>query len=965
MTTSLRDKHYLFCSVITACLLFMLCQPAIAIDAVSLNSIPDRVDLADYSEFYSGRAGRLELETAADVYGVKGRMVVRSKQDKKKTIWMVFALINPYDRPVERLLSVERYSVVASKFLWPDLDRGRIVSVTPSSGFLPADKSDSVRDIYSLSVDAGQTVTFVVELSSIQHPPVYLWHPDRFEKKLRNSELFNGILLGITVVLAIFLTVIFAVNHSIIFPAAAIIAWSILAYLLVDFGLWHSLFQLGASGNAAYRAASEAAIVASTVAFLFVFLRINLWHGWIRWLFVIWISIQALLVVTALFYPVLISGITRFSYAVVAITGTLIIAYLAARGQARALSIIPMWILLLVWIFGAMVAISGGLSGDIVSIGLLSGLVLIVATITLTATQYAFIASTGSHGAPIRNTQIFSMAISKSGAYVWEWGSRRNEIIVDKKFEERFGLSWGTLNGKAENWLMYLHPFDREKFLLSLGKAESSDGGNIDIDFRMRRSDGCYLWCALEAGTLRKRHSASVHCVGLIRDITDVKNSNERLMHDAVHDSLTGLPNREIFFDRLEAVLSWNEAVAVILLDMDRFKNINGRYGISMGDGMLLAISRKLSRYIGSRDTLARIDGDQFAVILTGYNSEAEIRKLVDDIRTALRVPTKIAGEEVIMTGSTGIAMHDGTQASGRELFREAENAMYAAKRFGSDCVEFFRPEMRRKDDDRVLLESDLRQAIQRNQIDILYQPIMRLARNELAGFEALIRWNHPGRGLILPSEFISIAEDNGMIVELGEHVLNSAVKDLANWNRLLPRADNALFVSVNISSRELLRQDLVNNVRHIFARQSIPKGSLRLEITETMVMENPEQAVEILDWLKTLGAGLSMDDFGAGYSSLGYMHRFPFDTIKIDKSLLEHRGGMDKLPVMLRSIINLVHEMEMEVVAEGVETAEDAKYLRSLGCNYAQGFYFGEPMNDREVVSLLKVLAKSAVNNG
>jgi EAL domain-containing protein (putative c-di-GMP-specific phosphodiesterase class I) len=283
---------------------------------------------------------------------------------------------------------------------------------------------------------------------------------------------------------------------------------------------------------------------------------------------------------------------------------------------------------------------------------------------------------------------------------------------------------------------------------------------------------------------------------------------------------------------------------------------------------------------------------------------------------------------------------------------------MLRAKRGGADRIEIFNPAMRGEDESKLPLESELRKALERQQILVLYQPITRLASNQLAGFEALMRWDHPTRGRLGAEDFIPLAEESGLIVELGSYVLGQALEEASRWHKMLPRDRDPLFVSVNVSSRQLFRQDMVQEIRLMLAREAVPKGTLKLEITESLVMENPERAVEILTWLKTFGASLALDDFGTGYSSLSYLHRFPVDTIKVDRSLVRDSGLNGSTPLILRSVIALSHELGKEVVAEGVETQADASYLRSIGCEYGQGYYYGEPMAAKDVASLLAALA-------
>jgi len=318
----------------------------------------------------------------------------------------------------------------------------------------------------------------------------------------------------------------------------------------------------------------------------------------------------------------------------------------------------------------------------------------------------------------------------------------------------------------------------------------------------------------------------------------------------------------------------------------------------------------------------------------------------------------KISAKEIVLTASIGIVVHDGTQETAQDMLRESEIAMLRAKRSGADRIEIFSPAMRAEDESKLPPESDLRKALGRQQISVLYQPITRLASNQLAGFEALLRWDHPTRGQLGAEDFIPLAEESGMIVELSNYVLSQALEQAASWHRVLPRDRDPLFVSVNVSSRQLFRQDMVQEIRLMLAREAVPKGTLKLEITESLVMENPERAVEILTWLKSFGASLTLDDFGTGYSSLSYLHRFPCDTIKVDRSLVRDSGLNGSTPLILRSVIALAHELGKEVVAEGVETQADAAYLRSIGCEYGQGYYYGEPMPAKDVAGLLAALA-------
>ena len=942
-----------------------------ALEPIELTSEIERIEITKFSEHYKGAGDTLQVETARDADGISNRMAVKAQTPGTDPKWIVFALKNNTDKQIVRVVTTDRYNIVGSRILRPDLDAKRLIHMTPSVGFLPLRVPNDAVDIFSLTIEPGQTVTFVAELSNSRFPRVFLWHPLALSKKLRDMALFNGIMLGIVGILAIFLTAVFVANHKAIFPATAFIAWCVGAYLCVDFGFWHKLFRLDPEMNSLYRAGAEASIASSLVVFLYTFLRLRFWHGWIKLLFGVWILGQFGLIALAVLDPILVSGLARLSLLAIGTFGSLLIGYLAIRGQDRALALVPTWLLFVVWLFGAGVATLGQLSGDIVAPALTSGLVLILVLLGFTVTQFAFRSFEPLAGAPPSQLQLRSLALEGAGAAVWQWNSRRDEISVSPEVEDALGLHEGELTCRVEQWMQYLHPSDRERFRLLMRTLQEKNGGELQLEFRMRGHEGHFLWYELRAHSVTMPHQRSLRCVGLMRDVTDGKRSQERLLGDAVHDSLTGLPNRELFLDRLQIAITRVKdeggvrPPTILFVDIDRFKHVNQSFGMVIGDTMLLTIARRLQRHLGPQDSLARLNGDQFAVLLVTENNPQEIALLAERIRRSLRSPMKIGGKEIILTGSIGIAVYDGTQLSHQDLVNEAELAMYRAKRSGTDRIEIFKPTMRGERDNRLALESDLRRAIERRQIKVLYQPITKLKGEDLTGFEALIRWDHPKHGRLSPDEFIPIAEESDLISELGSYVLNQAVKDAVQWNRILPRPDEPLVVSINISSRELFRQELYQEVRMILTRESLPENSLRLEVTESLVMENPEGAVEILGWLRNAGASLALDDFGTGYSSLSYLHRFPFDTLKVDRSIVHNVSSGKTGPAILRSVVALASELHMGVVAEGVESEEDVSFLRSIGCGHAQGFYFGEPMNQKDVIYLLEALAKDVKIKG
>ncbi|MDJ0512217.1 MAG: EAL domain-containing protein [Methyloceanibacter sp.] len=941
-----------------------LANVASAIEAIAVDPDAPKMEITTKGELYEGRGDRLQIETAPGPDGYIGRMAVQASTPGTDPSWLVFALSNPTDERIVRWLVAPRYTLANSGVFRPELDAPRITAVTPSLGFRPESLKSDRADMFRLTLEPGQTVTYAAELASSKVPQLTLWIPKYYQAKQQDSMLFKGVLLGITGLLAIFLTAIFAANHRAIFPATALVAWAALVYFCVDFGFWNKLFPVGPDRTATYRAAAEAGLAASLALFLYTFLRIGLWHVWIRSVFWVWIAAQFVLIAVAIVDPQTAAGLARASTIVVAGVGTALIAYFAVRGQDRALSLIPSWMLLIVWILGASMIVTGKLSGEVVVSSLIAGLVLILVLLGFTVTQFAF--HTGGSAmslGPPSLVQMKSLAVDGSGTHVFQWHAGRDLVTVGHEVEAELGLEPGALNVPVSEFLKHMHASDRERFRLLMQSLQDKKGGDFQTDFRLRRHDGTYLWYELTAQAAPNENVRLLRCVGLLRDVTNLKRSHERLMHDAVHDSLTGLPNRQLLMDRLDgAITRTAEAQAnrptVLFIDIDRFKNVNKSFGLVIGDSMLLTLGRRLSRHLNPQDTLARLGGDQFAILLISDSDPHHVATLAERVRRALRTPMKISTKEIILTASIGIVVHDGSQANAQEMLRDGELAMLRAKRQGADRIEIFNPSMRTEEENRLPLESELRMALQRQQISVLYQPITRLASNQLAGFEALMRWDHPTRGRLSPQDFIPLAEESGLIVELGSYVLSQALDEAATWHRVLPRDRDPLFVSVNVSSRQLFRQDMVQEIRLLLAREQVARGTLKLEVTESLVMENPERAVEILSWLKTYGASLALDDFGTGYSSLSYLHRFPFDIIKVDKSLVHDSTIDDHTPLILRSVVTLAHELGKEVVAEGVETQADANYLRSIGCEFGQGYYYGEPMSARDVGALLNALA-------
>ncbi len=925
-----------------------------AVEAVNVRTDAGAIDLTDAVQIEHTDGDRIQVSTAPGDDGIIRRIEVRARQSG--TNWAVFALANNGDEQIDRLIVAPHYRMVGSGLIWPDLGQSRIVYITPSSGDPPERQDSADADVYRITLDPGTVITFVAELRTDNLPQLYLWEPDAYKDKLNSLTLYQGIVIGIAGLLALFLTILFVVKGSVMFPAAAALGWAVLIYIGIDFGFWPKVFDMSSSAERIWRASGEAILAATLLVFLFAYLNLNRWHVRYAHITVGWLAFLGALVAVALFSPAIASGIARISLFLVAVLGFALVIYLATHDYDRAVMLIPTWLLLVVWVIGAALTVLGFLTNDIVGPALLGGLVLIVMLIGFTVMQHAF--AGGVTSGMVSVVERRALALTGAGDMIWDWDVSSDKVFTSPETETALGLKHGSLDGPAAKWLDVLHQLDRDRFRATLDSVLEQRRGRVAQDFRMRTADGHYLWFALRARPVVGSDGEVVRLVGTLTDVTEIKTAEERLLHDAVHDNLTGLPNRELFIDRLQAVLGLAKAdtairPTVMVIDLDRFKQVNDSVGMAVGDSILLTLARRLGRLIKPQDSLARLSGDQFGLILLSERDLARITALAETIRKTLRAPITFRDREIFLTASIGLALADSEAQRAEETLKDAELAMYHAKRGGGDRIDVFKAAMRARKTDRLSIESDLRRALERDEIAILYQPIVRLEDRSIAGFEALARWDHPKLGRLSPAEFISIAEETGLIVELGLFVLDRTARQLSTWQRTL-RHREPLFASVNVSSRQLLRHDLIQDLRTVLARAPLTRGSLKLELTESVVMENPEHAAQMLHRIRELGAGLALDDFGTGYSSLSYLQRFPFDTIKIDQSFVRTTAKGTR-PVILRSIITLAHDLGMDVVAEGAETDSDAVELFQLGCEFAQGFVFGEPMSADRARALLE----------
>jgi diguanylate cyclase (GGDEF)-like protein/PAS domain S-box-containing protein len=500
------------------------------------------------------------------------------------------------------------------------------------------------------------------------------------------------------------------------------------------------------------------------------------------------------------------------------------------------------------------------------------------------------------------------------------------------------------------DFLSVTHPDDLPTALSNIGQLLKGKVQASQMEKRYIHKSGHEVWVHWSVSLVRDQYSKSVHLIFQIQDITDRKLAEQQLHHDAFHDALTGLPNRALFMDHLKLAIARSRRAAstrfaVLYLDLDRFKVINDSLGHTIGDQLLVGIADRLKKNLRPGDTVARLGGDEFTVLIEDITDEGESIQVAERVQKELSIPFNLSGREVFTTVSMGIAPSATGYERAEDILRDADTAMYRAKSLGKARYEIFDKAMHARAINLLQMETDMRRALEREEFVLHYQPIVALENFRLRGFEALVRWQHPERGFISPMDFIPVAEETGMIVPLGEWVMREACRQMHAWQMMFP-LEHPLFITVNLSSKQFSQNALISTFAMILQETKVKPQSVKLEITESVVMENIETATEMLRQLRSLGVQLAIDDFGTGYSSLSYLHRFPIDTLKIDRSFVTRMSENNENTEIVRTIVVLAQNLGMDVVAEGVETNEQLVLLQKLGCENGQGYFFSKPVN-------------------
>jgi diguanylate cyclase (GGDEF)-like protein/PAS domain S-box-containing protein len=518
------------------------------------------------------------------------------------------------------------------------------------------------------------------------------------------------------------------------------------------------------------------------------------------------------------------------------------------------------------------------------------------------------------------------------------------------------GYGEDELGDRLEEWLGRVNPQDLPGLNARLLAHLEAQNEHFESEYRIAHKDGSEHWMLSRGLAVRDATGKPVRMVGSQTDITQRKQAEQQLLHDALHDGLTGLPNRASFLDRLALLLARIKRrpqfrFAVLFLDLDRFKLVNDSLGHHVGDQLLVAVARRLESGLQA-DTVARIGGDEFALLLDDIDDVADATHAAERLHDAFITPFKVDGHEIFASCSIGIALSESGYERPDDIVRDADTAMYRAKAAGRGRHELFDKAMHARALTQLKLETDLRRSVAAGEFALVYQPVVSIKDGSVVGVEALARWRHPERGIVMPGEFIATCEDTGLIGSLGRWSLSEALQQMRAWQRL---ARPLAYLNVNLSPRQLTEGDIVADVRAALRASGVESRRLGLEITETALMEGGDEVRQRLFGLKELGVRLLLDDFGTGYSSLSYLHRLPIDVLKIDASFVSQLEKDAQKAELVRTIVLIGRNLDKTVVAEGVETAAQAERLKALECDYGQGYFWSPPVEAAAVPALLQ----------
>jgi diguanylate cyclase (GGDEF)-like protein len=952
-------------SLCAVLLVILFCLGLASARADELVDVPDTVsviDLSIHGTRVAAQRRNLQLEVPGEADGTRAVLELHGEGAGPEFNWTIFTFRNAGEEKRAFVIAVDTQRLAASGIARLQPFGTQLTSVQWLSNTVEHTvQASATSDAFRFELAPAQSITLALEGRAVLNG-ARIYDVPAFAQREASLAFLRGAVLAVAFVLALSILSLYGIRANRVFLVGGFFAFAALLFMALEAGYLDKLTAV--QGQYAFSLQHVRAIVECLLALGLGFLFWGLtnlyrrsWRAELPYIFLL-LALAGLVGFSG-FMPDYATRVARWACAALAIAGFVAALLARRRGGEVMDNALLLWSALLLWVFLCVVAVTGDSQSPVWHSMVLAGLTAVLSILAFVSLRLAF--AQGFLSTPyLQDSSRRSLALTGAQHFLWDWQPQDGILDVGVELARSLGHASEKLRPTAAaRWFAaLLHPADELAYRNCLDLRNQKVGNFVEQELRLRDSVGAYHWFALRARALPGAAGVPARLIGTLTDITRNKQTEDRLINEAIHDPVTGLPSRALFIDRLEQDVAKPLALPrrILLIGIERFKILNEGLGPDLGDQLLLAAGRRIAECLRKEESVARMSGSRFAVMHVDTIDGLDAESLGEKILAKLADPIHVLSQDIFLSACIGISLSSSSTNSALALQQQAETALHEAQGQGPRSIVTYHADITDERADTVALEADLRRAIDRHEIEVQYQPIVDLVTRDVAGLEALARWRHPVRGLLPPSEFIGMAEQAGMIREIGDIVLAEAIRQMGIWQRVLTR-NKPVYVAVNVSADQLSDTGFMDRLNSLIAREGVLPQAVKIEITESVVMRFPERARQLVQRLRHLGIGVACDDFGTGFSNLASLRELAFDTLKMDRSFIMGDGLEGRGSIILQSVIGMAHSLGMAVIAEGIEKHEQAEHLLLLGCQWGQGFALGQPMAARDIHGLLAVL--------
>jgi diguanylate cyclase (GGDEF)-like protein len=948
-------------SVLAALFIVLTAVTAHADGVVNIAANESTIDLAVHGTRVAAQRRNLQLDVPGERDDQRAVLELRGAGPGPSFDWTVYTLRNNGEEKRAFVLAIDAQRMASSGILHLQPYGSQLVSAKwLSQSVEHTPQNSATGDAFRFELGPAQSITVGLE-GRATLSGIHVYDAQAFAQREASLAFLRGAALAVAFVLALSILALYGIRTNRAFLVGGFFGFASLMLMALEAGYF------GSAGMQVLGREISLQQIRAIVESLFA-----LACGFLLW-GVTSLS-QRRLLAELPFIALLLGLLSLVGFAIVnpfyatqiargAILVLVIVGFIASVRAKRAASQVMdnatlFWSSILMWSFLAAIASASESPNAVWHAVILAGLTIVLGVLAFAALRLAF--AQGFLSKPyMTDSARRSLALTGAEHFLWDWQPQENVLDVGIELARSLGNTEKLSPKAAARWFAALvHPSDEMAYRNCLDLRDLKAGDFVEQELRLRDVNGEYHWFALRARALTGSRGIPARLIGTLTDITRNKQTEDKLISESIHDPVTGLPTRALFLDRADRELAKPVPLPhrILMIGIERFKILNEGLGHDLGDQLLLAVGQRISDCLNANESVARLSGSSFAVMQVETIDGRSADVLAELILAVLAKPINVLSQDVYLSACIGVSLSSTIGTTAMELQQQAETALHEAQAQGPRSIVVFHEAIEDARAENVALEADLRRAITRHELEVHYQPIVDLMTREIVGLEALARWRHPVRGLMTPSDFIGMAEQTGMIGEIGEIVLIEAVRQIGIWQRVLTR-NRPFFMAINVSAEQLSDTRFLDRLNTILAREGALPQTIKIEITESAVMRYPERARQLVQRLRTLGVGVACDDFGTGFSNLASLRELAFDTLKMDRSFLTGDGLEGRGSVILHSVIGMAHSLGMTVVAEGVESEEQAAELIMLGCELGQGYALGQPRTAREMHGLLAVL--------